>query len=41
LSRKRFDILTRLSEDENEHVIIELKSPCEDVFKIKEVDNIN
>jgi hypothetical protein len=22
-------------------VIIELKSPCEDVFKIKEVDNIN
>lgn len=41
LSRKRFDILTRLSEDRNEHVIIELKSPCEDVFNVKEIDNIN
>ncbi len=41
LSRKRFDILTRLSEDKNEHVIIELKSPCKEVFEVKEVDNMN
>ncbi len=41
LSRKRFDILTKLSEDRNEHVIIELKSPFEDIFKIVKEENIN
>lgn len=36
LSRKRFDILTRSSIATNEYVIIELKSPCDDIFKIVE-----
>ena len=36
LSRKRFDILTRTSTQKNEYVIFELKSPCDDVFKIEE-----
>jgi len=34
LDRKRFDILTRASLSSNEYVIIELKSPKNDVFKI-------
>lgn len=41
LSRKRFDILTRTNELSNEYVLFELKSPCDDVFKITEVDNSN
>lgn len=41
ISRKRFDILTKTSIDRNEYVIIELKSPCDDVFKIVEKENIN
>ncbi len=39
LSRKRFDILTRSSMNKNEYVIIELKSPCDNVFKIVERQN--
>ncbi|MBK9254613.1 MAG: DUF4263 domain-containing protein [Saprospiraceae bacterium] len=35
LSRKRFDILTRSSLTKNEYVIIELKSPKDNVFKIE------
>lgn len=35
LSSKRFDILTRASNTKNEYVIFELKSPCDDVFKIE------
>jgi|GEM_PF-3770835 len=34
LSRKRFDLLTRSSLSKNEYVIIEMKSPNEDVFKV-------
>lgn len=34
LSRKRFDILTRSALNQNEYVVIELKSPCDDIFKI-------
>jgi len=41
LESKRFDILTRASKEKNEYVLIELKSPCDEVFKIKEVENIN
>lgn len=41
LSSKRFDILTRSSVHQNEYVIIELKSPKDEIFKIKEVDNQN
>lgn len=35
LSRKRFDILTRSSMERNEYVIIELKSPCDEIFKVE------
>jgi len=35
LSRKRFDILTRSSLSRNEYVIIELKSPCAEVFRVE------
>lgn len=35
ISRKRFDILTRSSLVKNEYVIIELKSPKDDVFKVE------
>ena len=38
LSRKRFDILTRSSISKNEYVILELKSPCDNIFKIVEVN---
>lgn len=41
LSSKRFDILTRSSVTQNEYVIIELKSPKDEIFKIKEVENNN
>ncbi len=41
LSRKRFDILTRTSNTKNEYVIFELKSPCDDVFKIEERNTAN
>jgi len=40
LSRKRFDILTRASLTSNEYVIIELKSPKDNVFKIIENQSI-
>lgn len=40
-SSKRFDVLTRLSEGENEYVLIELKSPNAEVFSIKEKVNAN
>jgi hypothetical protein len=36
LGRKRFDILTRSSMERNEYVILELKSPCDNIFKIEE-----
>lgn len=35
LSRKRFDVLTRSSLSRNEYVIIELKSPCAEVFRVE------
>jgi|SRR5690606_10612398 len=41
ISRKRFDILTKTSIERSEYVIIELKSPCDDIFKIVEKDNNN
>ncbi|MFZ1789194.1 MAG: Shedu anti-phage system protein SduA domain-containing protein [Saprospiraceae bacterium] len=41
LSSKRFDILTRSSVHQNEYAIIELKSPKDEIFKIKEVENSN
>jgi len=41
LSRKRFDILTKTNELSNEYVLFELKSPCDDTFQIKEVENEN
>jgi hypothetical protein len=41
LARKRFDILTRTSLTINEYVIVELKSPKDEVFDIKEVENTN
>ena len=41
LSRKRFDILTKTSNTNNEYVIFELKSPCDDVFKIEERETAN
>ncbi|GJQ61159.1 MAG: hypothetical protein SCALA702_02120 [Melioribacteraceae bacterium] len=41
LSRKRFDILTRSSIIKNEYVIIELKSPCDDIFKIVETTSVH
>lgn len=39
LSRKRFDVLTRASLSTNDYVIIELKSPKDNIFKIVEVDS--
>lgn len=41
LSRKRFDILTTTNELSREYVIMELKSPTDEVFKIVEKDNGN
>ncbi len=41
LESKRFDLLTRASKEKNEYVLIELKSPCDEVFKIKEITNPN
>lgn len=41
LSRKRFDILTKTSELSNEYVLFELKSPCDDAFQVKEIENEN
>lgn len=41
LSRKRFDILTKTSELNNEYVLFELKSPCDDMFQTKEVETGN
>ncbi len=40
-SSNRFDVLTRLAEDKNEYVLIELKSPNAEVFKIVEEENKN
>lgn len=40
-SSKRIDVLTKFSENKNEYVIFELKSPNMEVFKIKEVENLN
>jgi hypothetical protein len=41
VSSKRFDVLTRISEGRNEYVLIELKSPRSDFFKIVETKNDN
>lgn len=41
LSRKRFDILTKSSMTSNEYVLIELKSPCDDIFKIVQKNTSN
>lgn len=40
-SSKRFDILTRISQGKNDYVLIELKSPSGDVFKVKTTTNQN
>lgn len=40
-SSKRIDVLTKISENKNDYVIFELKSPNMEVFKIKEVENQN
>lgn len=41
INSKRFDILTKTSINHSEYVIIELKSPCDDVFKTVEKSNKN
>lgn len=41
LAGKRFDILTRTSSNTNEYVIIELKSPCDTIFKTVSQTNKN
>jgi hypothetical protein len=41
ISSKEFDILTRISQGKNDYVLIELKSPSSDVFKVKEKVNQN
>ena len=41
VNSKRFDILTCLSEKESEYVLIELKSPSADVFRVKSMVNKN
>ena len=41
VSSKRFDILTRISQGKNDYVLIELKSPNSDVFKIIQNNNQN
>jgi hypothetical protein len=41
VQNKRFDILTRASENENEYTLIELKSPNADVFEIEEKETGN
>jgi hypothetical protein len=41
VNSKRFDILTRVSEDKNDYVLIELKGPTSDVFERKVTTNIN
>lgn len=41
MESKRFDLLTRASKEKNEYVLIELKSPCDEVFKVKEISNNN
>lgn len=41
ISSKRFDILTRISQGKNDYVLIELKSPNSDVFKVKINSNQN
>lgn len=40
-SSRRFDVLTKISEGKNEYVLIELKSPSGDVFKVVEKQNAN
>jgi len=41
ISSKRFDVLTRLADGKNDYVLIELKSPNSDVFKVVEKENQN
>jgi hypothetical protein len=41
LSRKRFDILTTMNNLNREYVLMELKSPNADVFKVVETENGN
>lgn len=41
MESKRFDLLTRASKEKNEYVLIELKSPCDEVFKVKTIANQN
>lgn len=41
LSRKRFDILTTMNALNREYVLMELKSPNADVFKVVEIKNTN
>ncbi|KKQ20430.1 MAG: hypothetical protein US35_C0039G0002 [Parcubacteria group bacterium GW2011_GWA2_37_10] len=41
VSSKQFDILTRISQGKNDYVLIELKSPSSDVFKVKTKNNDN
>lgn len=35
MESKRFDLLTRASKNKNQYVLIELKSPCDEVFQVK------
>ena len=41
ISSKEFDILTKISQGKNDYVLIELKSPNKNTFKIVEKDNPN
>lgn len=41
VSSKKFDVLTRVGSEHVDHVLIELKSPADDIFKITQTDGIN
>ena len=41
ISSKNFDVLTRVGSKHIDHVLIELKSPSDDIFKITQNDTIN
>lgn len=41
VSSKKFDVLTRVGSDNIDHVLIELKSPADDIFEVTQADSIN
>lgn len=41
MSGTRYDLLTRIGTDSPERILIELKSPSDDIFEIHEIRNIN